>query len=806
MNDTWRDPMTRFVVPFSSLVLLLVLFALLSFGARQISFTFDEPSHLTSGYAFLARGASWTVPLRGHPLLVDAWEALPLYLGDPDIPLETLDGWEQDKLRYVEAFAPFLTRALERAEVTARIPAALLTVLLAAVVYRWGVDLCGKCTGLLALGTLVFDPTLLAHGRLATNDVGVTALGTLGLYLIWRWTQVPNWRRATVAGLILGLTMLAKGSGILWVAVGSGWAILIGLRRRSSCSSVWMKTMLQTLLMGILSLLTLWAMYGFTVGTIPGWPPIPMPAPRHWMGVLHHANPVHEHPRSLWYFPLAFLIKNPLPLLIALLPAAGALLHERQYWRKLQVLGLFSALYMIVAITWGPNIGYRHMLPIHPMLYLLIAGGTVRIWQRLLRARGRLPRLGRWGIVALGLWYVVGTMRVYPYNLAFFNEMVGGPENGWRYLGSSNTDWGQGWKALRTFREEQSLTFSYSGFEGYAGVAPYELWEKPLPPLHYVLDPMLRPWLFPEPGDYVISANTLRGLGLVEPDNFAWFRYHAPDDVIARTLFYYHVDATSAPTWLAQCTVPAAPLNEDAVAEGFGELGLRSVHFDCSQSWVYPDLGLTRGVYALHGAILQPETLRERLYLDPARPVDVFAARHLVVNGRDVPLAYRQWGYRTLPAFALYEWEGAVLPIPSLLEVGVAPADVPPAALTNVAFHTAPLLLNGPLAFLGAAVYSQGETLEAETWWQVTEGPITRPLSIMAHMLAGDGAVLGIADGLGVSPVVLAAGDVVVQQHRFPIPPEGTEVWLRTGAYWLDTAERWPVADVQGDNVCAAGG
>jgi hypothetical protein len=382
----------------------LLLFALLSFGARQLSFVFDEPSHLTSGYAFLARGATWTISLRGHPLLVDAWLALPLYLGDPDIPLETLDGWNRNYLQYVESFAPFLSHALERSQIVARIPAALLAVLLAAVVYRWGVDLWGKWTGLLALGTLVFDPTFLAHGRLATNDIGVTALGTLGLYLVWRWAQVPTWRRAVVAGLVLGLTMLAKGSGVLWVAAGLCGAIWIGLRRRSSCGSepscfsIW----LQVLLMGTLSLFIVWGMYGFTLGMIPGWTLTPVPAPQHWEGVILQTNRVEERTAVAlgklkignlwWYFPLAFLLKNPLPLLIVLPLAIGISLRERQRWYRLRLLGLFFSLYMVVAITRGPNSGYRHMLAIHPTLHLLIAGGVGSIWQRLSRGIGKYNR------------------------------------------------------------------------------------------------------------------------------------------------------------------------------------------------------------------------------------------------------------------------------------------------------------------------------------------------------------------------------------------------------------------------------
>ena len=773
--------------------LLWVLFALLSLGARQNSLTFDEPSHLTAGYTFLARGATWTVPLRGHPLLVNAWEALPFYLSAPDIPVETLDGWGQDYLRYVEAFAPFVTSDMERVEVATRASAILLTVLLAAVVYRWGMDIGGQWIGLFALGIMVFDPTLLAHGRLATNDVGVTALGTLGLYTVLRWTETPTWRRTAGVGTVLGLTLLAKGSGVLWVGVGLGWSIWSGLRQRDTRPLMWV----QALFMGAIVVLLLWAMYGFTLGTVPGWPPVPLPAPRHWAGVLFQAEHL-DKPivyalgkwRStgwLWFFPLAFLIKNPLPLLIGVLLGIGALLRKRRWWRKLEILGFFSLLYVLLAVIVGPNLGYRHLLPIHPLLYLVIAGGVAWIWPR-------LHQVGRWGIVALAVWYVVGTLRVYPYNLAFFNEIAGGPANGWRYLEGSNTDWGQGWKALRRFREDQSITYSYSGPEGYARTASYDLWDTPLPPLNFVLDPLFRPWLFPEPGDYVFSANTLSGSFLVDPDNFAWFRYHDPDGIIAHTLYYYHVDVTLAPTWLAQCTVPATPLSADAAAEGFGEFSLRSLAFDCNQSWVYPDGGQTRGMYALHGANLQPETLRERLHLTPARPAGAFADRHLA----NVPPAFRQWDYRKLPAFALFEWADAVVPTPSLSAARVASAEADPVGFSGAALQTAPLALDGPLTFLGVELYPQGDVLELETWWLVTEGPITRPFSVMAHLLDGDGAAISVADGFGVSPLILAAGDVVVQRHRFPMPPQEADIWVRTGAYWLDSADRWTVTGTPG--------
>jgi hypothetical protein len=90
--------------------------------------------------------------------------------------------------------------------------------------------------------------------------------------------------------------------------------------------------------------------------------------------------------------------------------------------------------------------------------------------------------------------------------------------------------------------------------------------------------------------------------------------------------------------------------------------------------------------------------------------------------------------------------------------------------------------------------YPDGDQLDVETWWVVTEHPVTRPFSIMGHLVSPQGETLDRFDGLGISPLDLVAQDVIVQRHRFAGHP-GAEIWLRTGAYWQDTMERWPLLD-----------
>ena len=104
-------------------------------------------------------------------------------------------------------------------------------------------------------------------------------------------------------------------------------------------------------------------------------------------------------------------------------------------------------------------------------------------------------------------------------------------------------------------------------------------------------------------------------------------------------------------------------------------------------------------------------------------------------------------------------------------------------------------LIDGPLAYLGITVLQAGDVIEVETWWRVTEGPIARNFSIMAHLITAEGEFVGNADGLGVWPMMLQARDIFVQRHRFTVPEAHQALWLRTGAYWLDTMTLWSIDD-----------
>jgi len=745
---------SRFVL----LILLMVFFGMLLNISRSLSLTVDEPAHIAVGYAVLDQGmrAFWLLPIHGHPPLLNVLEAVLLHIASPDIPLEQLPGWNsKDYMRYLQDFTSYLV-PIERTEIGARMPVIWLTLLLGALTYRWGKELRGKYAGLIALGVLCFDPNLLAHGSLATTDVGTVTLGTASLYLIWKWEERPSWRTALGSGVLLGLTMLAKVNGLIW-AGAIGLFLLLKILR--GCSTERGLLLAQGVIGGLAGFLIVWAGHGFTWGPVRGLPGA-YPAPTYWeevvlqarsgQGLLTYAWGTLKTGNRWWYFPLAFLIKNPLPLQISLIWALVRFSQTRTFSCRYLILIAFSILYASVAVLAGMNIGYRHLLPTHPAIYIVVGTGIAS----LLKGKSQ-----KWIVALLGLWYVGGTLRIFPHEIAYFNELVGGPYNGHHYLVDSNLDWGQALKELRRWLdshdkfEKEPIYVAAVSHANLYGISyhPYQ-WVSPT-----IGPPLLYSRFAPPPGIHAIGASVLQGIGAGEPDNFDWFRHQNPIARPGIAFFVYRVSPPDQePTWVAQCTVPVVPLTPEAVADGFGRHNLRSVHFDCTAGWVYPSGGQNPGWFIL---------FRDTAYSD-----DPF------IHGKQTAarLSYEQRYPGILPPFVIYE-QSAEAPYP----------DTPYPEKLQV----------GALDFLGhQAILPKPGQVEIETWWQVREVP-TRPLSIMMHLIGPEGMPAVINDGLAVPVDQWRPGDIIIQRHRLSLPPGALPGKYSpfTGVYWLDTMERWMV-------------
>ncbi len=796
-QSSGRAPAKALGARAAILVLMLGFFAQLTFGSLALSMTSDEPPHVAHGYIMLATGDTWALSEHRHPPLLNVLAAVPLLLQPEHPDPATVPGWHQDFVVFVRNLWPLLGPINRQAFVT-RVPTMLLSVALMALVARWAREAFGRTGALAAVAVMVFDPAIVAHGQLATTDLGVALFTFAAVYL------VTQGRRSTArilgAGAALGAALASKGSGVLLVPVI--FALLAWRRATQHDNRLSAVEALQGWardcgLVLLVSFAVLWATYGFRLEPSP-WGNLRLP-------LVAHAKMVSlilsEKQRTAfllgevrqggwwWYFPFALAVKTPLPLLALFVGAGVAWLARPRRLLAMPGLWLYPLVHFGTSALSGMNIGYRHLLPIFPFGYVAIAALVQQVMARSAGPRasrphahayGRRtaatsalslpgaerarrprsePRLAVLAVIALISWQAVETATVFPFGLAYFNELVGGPREGYRALVDSNVDWGQSFKALATWMRGEGIDHVSLSYYTWIDPAAYGIDYTPLPPAGGESATFPRPF-DPAPGVYVISATPLEGVMVANPDLYAWFREREPTAQPGYGLLVYDVaPSATEPAWVAQCTQPVAPLTQQALAEGFGRTDLRQIGFDCTGGWIQPTGGNEVGWYVVHRALSE----------------DSFVERELAGGG--ATLSYRQREPGLLPPFDIYA-QPATMGQPEV----VLPVPIP----------------FGPVTLLGYTASSPavtpGETLDVETWWQVKELP-DRPLSLMLHLGAPGEAPIAVGDGLAVPTEMWRADDVIIQRHVLQIPPGVApgDATVVAGVYWLDTLERWPV-------------
>lgn len=770
--------------PWYAIIFLIgALFTQVVLAAQHTSITIDEPLHITSGYACLITGDYRLV--EEHPPLLKMLQAAPLLLANPRLPdPRSVPGWEEGNLITATEHVVIPYRPIEPLAFAARVPTLLVAILLAAFAYRWAADAFGNRAGLLALALFAFDPNILAHAGVAATDLGAACAIFAALYMFWRWirqTRGPSWSRAIAAAVTLGLALGVKSTVLTLAPIFVGF-ILFGRPARRPLRLYLIQA---AAAMGI-AFVVLWSLYRFEIGTLPGWP-FPIPAASHLLPLLKlqaHMSEGHSaflmgenYHHGVWsYFPIAFALKTPpLTLLLLLITALGSIL------RKLPTLGkraeaaliTFPLLYFTVSINSGINIGYRHLLPMLPFLFVWVSRCAPAIQHAHVR--------WRWGAAFALAGYAGVTLWLFPWHLAYFNVIAGGPDGGYRYLVDSNLDWGQTWKALRTYIDEQGIT--EFGLSQYTMNDPhaYDLDYTPLPPWPDA-PPVLPQRFAPPPGVYAISTTQLQGVVIADPEMFDYFRHIEPETRIGHATHVYVIPSHFGGDWVAQCTTPVAPLEQEILAEGLGKQGLQYYTFDCSQSWLVPP---GNGWYVL-----------SRDYQGPALGY--------LKEGR---LAYEQKRQSSVPPFSIYEWfqvdslakglppqKGYTAPAEWTLQQTLA-------ANSPIAF---PLQVGEHLTFLGYLPENfevkAGAELTIQTYWQITADAPSSNLSLMAHLLGENGIPIAVGDGLGVPTGQWTAGALLIQSHRFTIPPDvpAGSYWLQFGAYTLPEMQRLPI--LQNDN------
>jgi hypothetical protein len=558
----------------STLAVFAVVFITLAVNSyREKSATWDEPVHLTLGYAALTRGDYRPDP--EHPPLLRLWAALPL-LAMGGITLDTTFIDRTPPSEYAHHVAPvaqkflFFDNDADRLLGPARFMIVLLGVGLGVMLFSWAYEWLGFGPAVTALVLYTVEPNLLAHASLVTTDEGATCFIFGTAYFLWRSHREPRLGNlAAVVGCFV-LAVLSKFSALMLAPVVV-CLLAVAMWRAPRLKLTVAAGLLAA--MGAASWIGLWAVYGFRYAPspsatwvyhfqtdadvqarVPGlakavdWIDGHRLVPNAYsQGLLISQSKAQTRPSFLagqysdhgwwYYFPVAFLIKTPIAVLLWVLLGLGALIRRRGAPDLTTCLCVIlpPAMYVVVAMTARINIGVRHILPAYPFLLLLGAAGGKAVLDGF-ATRGRLA------IATLATVGVVELAGVYPHTLTFFNLLVGGPTQGEHYLVDSNLDWGQDLKGLKRWMDAQGVAHINLAYFGTADPAYYHIDRTDLPGSQFFSQAeATAPRL---PGYVAISATVLSGVYFDERGRsfYQRLRERTPLATIGNSIHVYWVE------------------------------------------------------------------------------------------------------------------------------------------------------------------------------------------------------------------------------------------------------------------------
>ncbi len=539
-----------------------------------MSAIWDEPIHLTTGYAAVSKGDHRFDP--EHPPFARAWAALPL-LFVPGLEVRT-DGvdaipprpWAWDEqFSFAHRFL-YVENDADRLLYAARAMILALGLLLAGLVFAWAYELAGLPAAVFALVGCLLEPNLMAHASLVTTDMALTCFyfGTI-YFLLRTCRQRSAWN---VAGLTLFfvLAMISKYSALLLIPVV---AVLLAV------SVFRLRTLRPGIACALLALLAattwvgIWAASDFrytpydsqsrffrfqydpvvgervprlasTVSAVDDLRLLPNAYTQEFLlsqakSMSRGAFLAGERSSTGWwhYFPVAFLVKTPVSLMLL---AAGAFALVLRRWLRRgfgeELFGVVPVVFLFAAaMSTTLNIGHRHILPIYPFLVL---GGALAAAKGIARQR----IVGSAVAAALLAFWIYEFRTAQPHNLAFFNTLAGGPERGADWLVDSNLDWGQDLKGLARWLEEHDIQHVNLAYFGTADPRYYGIDATYLEGSELFLptDAIERPKL---PGYVAVSATLLAGVyrDPVEREIYRGLREQEPVAVIGHSINVYWV-------------------------------------------------------------------------------------------------------------------------------------------------------------------------------------------------------------------------------------------------------------------------
>ncbi len=314
-----------------------------------------------------------------------------------------------------------------------RLAPALFFSLLVTVMYQWMTSLFGRATGLFSALTLVLLPNLFGFAHIAVTDMPLTALWFITVYCFWR--GLKDWRWSVTLGVVWGLALSTKFPALLIPVPLLLWAHLY--HRKAYTNNIFSMFFLAPLVM-ILSQPYLWHKTFMRIlaflyeGISRGY----REETNYSILFFNQLLPSSELP---WYYSFFMtLITVPETVLAMILVGLIGFAWTRPK-PQIMVLFLLNAVFILSlgilpgAVLHDVN---RLMLPVLPFLAGLAGYGffVLVVWlsQRserisaLRNVKHRQLKIVTAVFVLLLSLPVIDLVKYHPYELSYYNRLVGG--------------------------------------------------------------------------------------------------------------------------------------------------------------------------------------------------------------------------------------------------------------------------------------------------------------------------------------------------------------------------------------------
>jgi len=463
-----------------------------------------------------------------------------------------------------------------------RLPFVIMSMVLAFYVFRWSKEIYGQKSGYLALVLYTFSTAILSASNLVLTDFTVGFFMFLSLYYYWKF-YIKNLRKHIyLASIFVGCALLSKLTGLIIIPILTILIIYESLRygRNSRNLLIAAKNILVVV---VIASLVLFAGFGFHIkpmkNSIPqhfvgrvyeelensrinnniksaltfAFEKVPVPFPEYFFvfsSVSLHSVEGHGgflngqfYQKSPWYYPLhVFLYKTELAFIIIIALSIIFFKKTRAKNTFEEIIQILPIVFIFILFMSNNLTTAKHIVPAYPFLFLFCS--------RLGKIKLKSIKLLLWILI---IYYVVSSAMAFPNYLAYFNEISGGPANGYKHLVGASIDLGQDLPGLQKYMQENvihKINLSYFGTVDPKEYVDYD----------YMPSPYFQMWVpgfkryedlnptkedcHERKGWIAISVTNLQNVRMENKTCYNWLQKYQPVAKIGYSIFVYNLTNT----------------------------------------------------------------------------------------------------------------------------------------------------------------------------------------------------------------------------------------------------------------------